>query len=184
MALAPRLKARVLAFLTSRRLPNADATGIHRAVLYTVYGGDIAARLARIHAHPERDGPRGTLVVALRGRKPAFVRCAFADNGGTLLCEAVPGAYPPNPDTPPPAIPTAMEEGMRKAGYWRNESGRAVSALDISGDSSDWGGASVTILTPLIDVFGASPESKIDTIAPLAPERDEAAIRRMMAGQS
>ena len=137
MALAPRLKARVLAFLTSRRLPNADATGIHRAVLYTVYGGDIA--------HPERDGPRGTLVVALRGRKPAFVRCAFADNGGTLLCEAVPGAYPPNPDTPPPAIPTAMEEGM---------------------------------------IFGASPESKIDTIAPLAPERDEAAIRRMMAGQS
>ena len=122
--------------------------------------------------------------MALRGRKPAFVRCAFADNGGTLLCEAVPGAYPPNPDTPPPAIPTAMEEGMRKAGYWRNESGRAVSALDISGDSSDWGGASVTILTPLIDVFGASPESKIDTIAPLAPERDEAAIRRMMAGQS
>ena len=184
MALAPRLKARVLAFLTSRRLPNADATGIHRAVLYTVYGGDIAARLARIYAHPERDGPNGSLVVALRGRKPAFVRCTFADNGSTLLCEAVPGEYPPKPNAPSPAISTAMEERLRKAGYWRDESGRAVSALDIRADSSDWGGAAVTILAPLIDVFGADPGSKIDIVAPLAPERDEAAIRRMMAGQS
>ena len=134
-------------------------------------GGDIAARLARIYAHPERDGPNGSLVVALRGRKPAFVRCTFADNGSTLLCEAVPGEYPPKPNAPSPAISTAMEERLRKAGYWRDESGRAVSALDIRADSSDWGGAAVTILAPLIDVFGADPGSKIDIVAPLAPER-------------
>jgi hypothetical protein len=59
-----------------------------------------------------------------------------------------------------------------------------VAILNISGDSSDWGGASVTILAPLIDAFSAGPGSKIDIVAPLAPERDDAAIRRVMAGQS
>jgi hypothetical protein len=184
VTLSPDVKARLLSFVASMRRRKGAATGIHRAVLYTVYGGDIAARLARIHAHPERDGANGTLVVALRGRKPAFVRCAFANNGGTLLCEAVSGEYPLRPDAPSPAISTEMEERLRKAGYWRDESGRALVTLDIIGDSSDWGGASVSILTPLIDAFGAGPESKIDIIAPLAAERDEAAIPRTMAGQS
>jgi hypothetical protein len=184
VTLSPDVKARLLSFVASMRHGKGAATGIHRAVLYTVYGGDIATRLARIHAHPARDRPNGTLVVALRGRKPAFVRCAFANNGDTLLCETVSGEYPPEPDARSPAISTAMEEGLRKAGYWRDEGGCAVATLDVSAGGSDWGGASVSILTPLIDVFGASPESKIDIIAPLAPERDEAAIRRMIAGQS
>ncbi len=184
MTLSPKMKARLLSFVASMRHGKGSATGIHRAVLYTVYGGDIATRLARIHAHPERDGPNGTLIVALRGRKPAFVRCAFADNGRTLLCEAFPGEHPLKPDAPPPAISKGLEDALRKAGYWRDESGRTVATLKIIGDSSDWGGASVSILAPLIDVFGAGPESKIDIIAPLASERDEAAIQRMMVGQS
>lgn len=184
MPLSPDVKARLLSFVASMRHGKGAATGIHRAVLYTVYGGDIATRLARIHAHPERDGPNGTLIVALRGRKPAFVRCAFAVNGRTLLCEAFPGEYPPKTDAPPPAISKGLENALRKAGYRCDDSGRAVATLDVSAGSSNWGGASVSILAPLIDVFGAGPESKIDIIAPLAPERDEAAIQRMMTGQS
>jgi hypothetical protein len=43
-----------------------------------------------------------------------------------------------------------------------------------------WGGAAVSILTPLIDIFGARATSRIDVIAPLVPDRDEAAIQREM----
>ena len=133
---------------------------------------------------PNAMGPSGVLVVALHGRTPAYVRCVFADNGGTLLCEAVPGTYLPKPGAPPPSIPTATEAALNVAGYRRDPTGHAVFAYEISLDSGVWGGAAVVILTPLIDGFGARPGSKIDIVAPLAPERDEAAIQRELASQS
>jgi hypothetical protein len=45
-------------------------------------------------------------------------------------------------------------------------------------DSSVWGGVCAVVLNPLIEVFGARARSKIEIAAPLAPKRDEAAIRR------
>jgi hypothetical protein len=133
-------------------------------------------RLKRIHAHPERDGSNGWLVVALKGRRPAYVRCRFADHKN-LLCEAVVGRYPSESERPP-VLPAEIEEGLKGAGYWRDDSGRALFKYEITSDSAVWGGASATILNPLISVFGARSSSKIEIVAPLAPERDEAAIQR------
>ena len=157
------------------------ASDIHRPVLYAVYGSDIMVRLMRIHAHPERDGPDGWLVVALRGRRPAYVRCHFADND-TLICEAVVGPYPPKSGKTP-IVPSAVEEGLKKSGYRRDSSGRALFKYEITADSGVWGGASVVVLNPLIDVFGARATSKIDIVAPVAPERDEIAIQRELRRQ-
>ncbi|HLA21358.1 MAG TPA: hypothetical protein VJZ74_07850 [Pseudolabrys sp.] len=75
-------------------------------------------------------------------------------------------------------VSAATAAGLKKAGYWPDASGRALFAYEITPDSGVRGGASVAILTPLIDVFGARAGSQIEIIAPLAPERDEAAIRR------
>jgi hypothetical protein len=175
MSVNPRLGACLLWFMNSFW---GGASDIHRPVLYAVYGSDIMVRLMRIHAHPERDGPDGWLVVALRGRKPAYVQCRFADHGALLLCEAVAGAYPPAPGTVPQAPSAETEEGLRKSGYWRDTGGHALFQYELTADSGVWGGASVVILNPLIDVFGARATSRIDIIAPLAPERDEMAIQR------
>lgn len=166
MTLSTRLAARFLAFVTARR---AGAHDVSRPVLYAVYGSDIAVRLKRIHAHPERDGVKGTLVVALHGRKSAQVSCSFRDGGQMLICEVIPGA----------PVSAETESALQSVGYWRDEaSGRFVFAYEVTRDSCIWGGAAAVILEPLIDVFGARPESKIDIVAPLAPNRDEAAIRQ------
>jgi len=169
MAFGPRLQARILSFVASLRARGAD---VDRPVLYAVYGNDIMARLARIHAHPERDGPHGMLVVALRGRTPAYVRCAFADNGETLLCDACAGAYPQEPNVPRRPVSAAMEEALKNAGYWLDQaSGRFIFNYEIgpNPDSDVWGGVSVAVLKPLIDVFGAHARSRIDITAPLVP---------------
>jgi hypothetical protein len=178
MAFGVRLMAVLLTLMTSSR---AGANDADRPVLYSVYGSDILVRLQRIHAHPDRDGPDGVLIVTLAGRSPAYVQCRFTGNGGVLLCEAVVGAYPPKPGATVPAIAAATEEGLRKAGYYRDASGRAVFPYEILPDSGIWGGAAVTILAPLIEVFGARAASRIDIIAPLAPKRDEAAIQRELS---
>jgi len=178
MSVNPRFGASLLWLMNSLW---GRAGDIHRPVLYAVYGSDVVVRLMRIHAHPQRDGPHGWLVVALHGRRPAYVRCHFADND-TLMCEAVIGSYPTKPDQAP-MMSTALEEGLRKSGYWRDANGRAVFKYEITPDSGGWGGASVVILNPLIGVFGARATSKIDILAPLAPERDEAAIQREMRRQ-
>ncbi|MBI4365479.1 MAG: hypothetical protein HY543_01530 [Deltaproteobacteria bacterium] len=175
MAFGLRCKAWLLSVVTSLQAGDAN---VDHPVLYSVYGTDIVVRLMRIHAHPERDGPNGTLVVALHGGRPAYVQCRFADNGAKLLSEAIVGDYPPKPGQAAPAVPAATEEGLKKAGYWRDAGGRALFPYEITRDSGIWGGASVVILTPLIDVFGARAGSDIDIIAPLAPERDEEAIQR------
>jgi hypothetical protein len=163
---------RVIAFL------QAGTSDVGRPILYAVYGTDIAVRLMRIHAHPERDGPRGWLVVALDGRRPAYEYCRFADHKN-LLCEAVAGRDPSESERPP-VLPAEIEEGLKNAGYWRDDSGRALLKYEITPDSAVWGGASATILDPLIIVFGARASSKIEIVAPLAPARDEAAIQREM----
>lgn len=175
MAFGLRFKALILSVLFSFR---AGAAEVDRPIIYAVYGSDIMVRLARIHGHPDRDGPNGTLVVTLSGREPGYVACRFSNNGATLLCEAVAGRYPPKPGTATPAMSRTIEEGLKKAGYYRDADGRALFSYEITLDSGVLGGAAVVILTPLIDVFGARALSKIDIIAPLAPERDEAAIQR------
>ncbi len=174
MIIGPRVQALVLVLISILRTGHLN---VDRPVLYAIYCYDIIVRLHRIHDHPERDGPKGGLVVALYGRTPGYVTCRFADEGATLLCEAFAGAYPPKPGLAPP-VSAATEEGLKKAGYWRDASGRALFRYELEPDGDDWGGAAVTILNPLIDVFGAWAGSKIDIIAPLAPERDQAAIRR------
>ncbi len=174
MAFGPRLQALLLLLVVSFK---AGASGVDRPILYAIYGSDILVRLQRIHGHPDRDGPNGTLTVTLAGRRPAYVECQFVDNGATLMCEAVAGAYPARPGAAP-AVSAATESGLRDAGYRRDATGHARFAYAITPDSGVWGGAAVTILAPLIDVFGARAGSKIDIIAPLAPERDEAAIQR------
>jgi hypothetical protein len=79
-----------------------------------------------------------------------------------------------------------MQAALKEAGYWRDEAtGRFLFPFEIGRepDRGVWGGAAVTILKPLIDVFGARPGSKIEVLAPLAPERDEAANRRELANE-
>jgi hypothetical protein len=175
MAFLARVKAQALCLLASR-LPHADAASIERAVLYAVYGSDIAQRLARIHAHRERDGPDGTLVVALHGRTRAQVRCAFAQLGDVLLCEAV-----ADPRTMVGPSASAAERALHTAGYRQDASGRWLFPYEITPDSTVWGGAAAVILGVLIDAFGARAGSRIEIAAPLAPERDAAAIRREWA---
>jgi hypothetical protein len=175
MAFGPRVKALILSLLFSVR---AGATEADRPVIYSVYGSDIMVRLARMHAHPERDGPNGTLVVALHGRTPGYVACRFANNGATLLCEARNGRYPPKPGAP--AMTNIIEEGLKKAGYYRDAQGRALFSYEFTLESGVVGGAAIVILVPLIDVFGARAGSRIEIIAPLAPERDEVAIQQML----
>jgi hypothetical protein len=175
MAFGLRFKAVVLSLLFSVR---AGATDVDRPIIYSVYGTDIIVRLARMHAHPERDGPNGTLVVALYGRTPGYVACRFSNNGATLLCEACVGRYPPKPGKAAPTISNAIEDGLKKAGYYRDADGRAVFRYNITLDSDVLGGAALAMLKPLIDVFGARASSKITIVAPLAPEYDEAAIER------
>lgn len=179
MAFGLRFKTTLLYLLVSLR---GGASGIDRPVLYSVYGNDVQVRLRRIHDHPRRDEPDGTLTVALSGRTPAYVQCRFADGGTRLVCEIVPGAYPPKRGRRAPAISDDMAEELQQAGYHRDGSGRALFSYEITPDSGVWGGAAVVILNPLIDVFGAWALSKIDIVAPLAPERDEAAIRHHMQG--
>src|SRR5262249_48938239 len=182
MDFTPRLKAMISALVTSSELGGAD---VNRPVLYSVYGTDIIVRLARIHAHHDRDSANGVLVVALRGRRPAFVRCVFAENGAKLVCEAVPGRYPPKPGHSLP-IPAETAAGLKEAGYWPDPiSRRALFRYEIGAnpDRDVWGGVSVTILNPLIAVFGARARSKIDIIAPLAPKRDEIAIEQELLGR-
>jgi hypothetical protein len=174
MAFGPRLQAVLLLLMFSFK---AGASGVDRPILYAIYGSDILVRLQRIHGHPDRDGPDGSLTVTLAGRSPAYIACRFVDNGATLMCEAVAGAYPAKPGAAP-AVSAATESGLRAAGYRRDAAGRARFAYAITPDSGNWGGAAAVILSPLIDVFGARAGSTIDIIAPLAPERDEAAIRR------
>jgi hypothetical protein len=79
-----------------------------------------------------------------------------------------------------------VEAALKEAGFWREETGgRFLFDYDIGPepDNGVWGGAAAVILTPLIDVFGANARSTIDIVAPLAPERDEAAIRQAMRGE-
>src|SRR4051812_35450325 len=76
MSVNPRVGAWLLWLMNSWAGRGADS---HRPVLYAVYGSDITVRLMRIHAHLGRDGPNGWLVVALRGRRAAYVHCRFAD---------------------------------------------------------------------------------------------------------
>ena len=175
MSVNPRVGAWLLWLINALAGRGAD---VHRPVLYAVYGSDIIVRLMRIHADAQRDGPDGWLVVALHGRRPAYVRCQFADND-KLICEAIVGRYSPEPEKTL-TVSTTIEDGLKKSGYWRDTSGRALFTYEITPDSGVWGGASVVILDPLIRVFGARATSKIDIIAPLAPERDEAAIQREM----
>lgn len=149
-------------------------------MLYAVYGDDIIVRLKRIYTHLERDGPDGSLVVALFGRNEAYVRCAFAENGKFLVCEARPGRAG-QADARPLQVSATIEAALQECGYWRDEtSGRFLFRYEIDDDPGDcvWGGVSVALLNPLIDVFGAHVGSKIEIIAPLAPKRDGAAIRR------
>jgi hypothetical protein len=182
MAIGPRAKARILALATALA---TRKWSVGRLVLYGVYGTDIFVRLMRIQAHPERDGPIGALVVALYGRTPAYVRCTFADQGETLRCEACAGAYAQDSRTPPRPISAATEAALEKAGYrCDHASGRFIFNYQIGNNPTggNWGGAAVTVLSPLIDAFGARAGSKIDIIAPLAPERDEEAIRQVLRG--
>ena len=182
MAFGLRFKAWLLLRMTSFK-GGATDVGVDRPVLYAVYGSDIMERLMRIHKHPGRDGSDGTLVVALFGCRPACIQCRFVDEGAKLLCEAVVGAYPAKPETVASAVSATTIEGLKKVGYWPDASGRALFAYEITSDSGIWGGASVVILTPLIDVFSARAVSKIEIIAPLAPERDEAAILQELRRQ-
>ncbi len=179
MAFGLRFKTTLLYLFVSLR---GGASGIDRPFLYSVYGNDIQVRLRRIHDHSQRDGPDGTLTVALCGRTPAFVQCRFADGGERLECEIISGTYPPKSGQTVPVMSDIMEEKLRQAGYRRDDSGRRVFSYEITLDSGVWGGAAVTILDPLIAVFGARAMSRIDIIAPLAPERDEVAIRHHMRG--
>jgi len=171
----PRLGASLLWMAGAFR---AHGAGMHRPILLAVYGSDIAWRLRRIQAHAGREGPGGWLVVALHGRRPAYVRGHFADRN-TLLLEAVPGAYPPV------AAKTrlragVLQEELKNAGYWPDGEGRAVFKYEITPDSAVWGGAASAMLHPLIEIFGARATARIDVIAPLVPQRDEAAIQREM----
>jgi hypothetical protein len=154
---------------------------LDQSVILTVYGSDIKERLERIHAHPERDGPNGTLVAALRGRTRAHVRCAFEQGGTMLVCEVRGGLYRREENAQAPSFPAETEVGLKGVGYWRDStSGRYVFNYEIgeNPDSSVWGGVCAVVLNPLIEVFGARARSKIEIAAPLAPKRDEAAIRR------
>ncbi len=178
MAFLPRLMARILKF---KFASGWQGEGLDRVVVHTVYGNDIALRLKRIHAHPERDGFGGGLIVVLYGRTSAHVRCKFVDNGRLLICEARPGRDTDGTDVLP--ISTETESALQKVGYYRDPSnGRLLFRYEITTDSAIWGGASVAILDPLTNVFGARVESKIEIVAPLAPLRDEAAIRREIGG--
>jgi hypothetical protein len=175
MAFVLRIKTWLLSVVMSLLSGGAN---LDRPVLYSVYGTDIIVRLQKIHRHPDRDGPDGTLIVALHGRRPAYIECRFIDQGAQLRCEAFAVGYPPRPGLAAPPVPAATQVALKEAGYWRDAAGRAVFNYEIMPDSGIWGGASVVILNPLIDVFGARPGSDIDIIAPLAPERDEAAIEQ------
>jgi hypothetical protein len=178
MAFGPRLKANILLLLF--RSQRFDPSRLDQSVMIHVYGSDIKERLARIHAHPERDGPNGTLVVVLHGRTPAHVRCAFEQDGTMLVCEVRGGLYRAGQDAQPPPFSAETEVGLKATGYWRDPaSGRYVFDYEVGEDPdrSVWGGACVTILNPLIGVFGAQARSKIEIVAPLAPKRDGMAIR-------
>ena len=178
MAFLPRLMARILKF---KFASGWRGEGLDRVVVQSVYGNDVALRLKRIHAHPDRDSPGGTLVVALYGHTPAHVRCCFADNGRLLICEVRAGRNTRESDVQP--IATETELALQGVGYYRDPSNaRLLFSYEITNDSAIWGGASVVILDPLTNVFGARAGSKIEIIAPLAPFRDEAAIRREMSG--
>ena len=180
MAFGLRFKTTLLYLFVCLR---HGASGIDRPLLYSVYGNDIQVRLRRIHDHPRRDTPDGSLIVALYGRRPASVQCRFVDGGKRLACEIVPGLYPPKQGRAAPILSAAMVEKLQQAGYRRDDSGRRVFSYEITPDSGAWGGAAVVILDPLIGVFGARALSRIEIIAPLARERDEAAIQRQMRGR-
>jgi len=153
---------------------------MHRPIIMSVYGSDIAVRLKRIYRHAERHGPNGWLVVALHGRRPAFVRCQFAPPD-KLMCKVSSGSYPSaggEADRPSPVL----TEALKGVGYWPDAHGQPVFEYEITPDSGVWGGAANVILSSLIEAFHARATSKIDIIAPLAQERDEAAIRREMRG--
>jgi len=178
MAFLPRLLARLLKF---KYASGWQGDGLDRLVVQTVYGNDIAERLKRIHAHAERDSPSGTLIVTLYGRKPAHVRCEFTDGGKMLICDVRIGSDIRTIQGMP--IPAEAEVPLRELGYRRDPAdGRLLFPYEITTDSALWGGASVVILDPLIKVFGARAGSKIEIVAPLAPFRDEDAIRREMRG--
>ena len=179
MAFGLRFKIALLYILVSLR---HGTSGIDRPLLYSVYGNDIQVRLRRIHNHPQRDEPDGSLTVALYGRTPAYVQCRFVEGGKRLACEIILGLYPPKQGRAAPVLSAAMVEKLQQAGYRRDDSGRRVFTYEITPDSGAWGGASVVILDPLIGVFGARALSRIEITAPLAPERDEAAIQRQMRG--
>jgi hypothetical protein len=179
MAFGLRIKTALLYFLVSLR---GDASGIDRPLLYSVYGNDIQVRLRRIHGHPKRDEPDGTLIAALYGRAPGYVQCRFVDGGKRLACEIISGLYPPTQGQMAPVLSAGMADRLQQAGYRSDDSGRRVFSYEITPDSGVWGGASLVILDPLIGVFGARALSRIDIIAPLAPERDEAAIQHQMRG--
>ena len=179
MAFGLRFKTMLLYLLVCVR---HGASGIDRPLLYSVYGNDIQVRLRRIHDHPQRDEPDGSLTVALYGRTPAYVQCRFVDGGKRLVCEIIPGIYPPRQGRMAPTLSAAMVEKLQQAGYRRDDSERRVFSYEITPDSGAWGGASVVILDPLIGVFGARALSRIEIIAPLAPERDEAAIQHQLRG--
>lgn len=171
----PRFGAWLLSAMSLGRGHTADN---HDVILRTVYGSDIAARLKHIHGFAERDEGNAWLVAALRGRDAGYIHCRFQDRD-ILTCEAVAGPYPPRRGQGA-ALPPAIAEQLKDAGYWPDADGRPVFKYEITNDSCVWGGASWVIMEPLIKVFGARLLSKIDIVAPLAPRRDEAAIRRMM----
>jgi hypothetical protein len=174
MDFSPRIGA-LLLWLSFAFQPGAKE--LDRPIIYAVYGSDIIERLMRIHRHPERDGPEGTLTAILYGSRPAHIQCRFVEHGGRLICEAHVGAFP-RPQGVAPAPDAEAEARLKEAGYWRDANGRAVFSYKITSDSGIWGGASVVILNPLIAIFGARLWSRIDIVAPLAPERDQAAIQR------
>jgi hypothetical protein len=142
MIIGPRAQALILVLISILRTGHLN---VDRPVLYAIYCYDIIVRLHRIHDHAERDGPKGALIVALHSRTPGYVTCRFADEGATLVCEAFAGVYPSKPGPAPP-VSAATEEGLKKAGYWRDANGRALFRYELEPDGSDWGGAAVTIL--------------------------------------
>ena len=76
----------------------------------------------------------------------------------------------------------AFDSALVKNGFDRDASGRLLRDYEIGAepDRDVWGGAAISILDPLIAVFGARAGSNIEILAPLAPERDIAAMRQMM----
>ena len=176
----PRVQAEQLAKLSQAFAPEGtDPIEVERPALYAVYASDVAVRLQSVWTGREVDPASCYIVIAVTDKKAGYITCRLS-GARELEMEASAGAYPPTSGQPVPYISAKMARALEEHSFYKDQHGRFLCRLDIWEDPNPdvWGAASVGIVDCLIDVFGARASSHIEIVAPLAPHRDEAAIRQ------